>query len=141
MSEPADDIRKYRRATCLSQEGLADAADMSLSTIRKVEQGGDVRVETLHALARALGVRTSDLFVTDSAQPVIDDSANKQYLTVGLRWLSLRQESRSSSTGMTSRTAAIQDLCPLTKINVHSPTAATHSGEGGCQTVLIRPRA
>jgi transcriptional regulator with XRE-family HTH domain len=52
---------------------------MSPSTIRKVEQGDDVGVETLHVLARALGVSTSDLFVTDSARPVIADGANKQY--------------------------------------------------------------
>ena len=42
----ADNVRKLRRTTGLSQEGLAEAADLSLSTVRKVEQGGHVTMET-----------------------------------------------------------------------------------------------
>ncbi|PJJ02536.1 DNA-binding XRE family transcriptional regulator [Streptomyces sp. 2333.5] len=80
----ADNVRKYRRTAGLSQEALAEAADLSLSTVRKVEQGGDARVETLHALARALGVSTSALFVTEAAKPVLGDEANRRYLA-GLR--------------------------------------------------------
>ncbi|MFB6571832.1 MULTISPECIES: helix-turn-helix transcriptional regulator [Streptomyces] len=76
----ADNVRKYRRTAGLSQEGLAEAADLSLSTVRKVEQGGDARVETLHALARALGVTTSALFATEVPRPVVDDGANRRYL-------------------------------------------------------------
>ncbi|MFF9477922.1 helix-turn-helix transcriptional regulator [Streptomyces sp. NPDC014733] len=76
----ADNVRKYRRTAGLSQEGLAEVADLSLSTVRKVEQGGDARVETLHALARALGVTTSALFATEVPRPVVDDGANRRYL-------------------------------------------------------------
>ncbi|MBH1936309.1 helix-turn-helix transcriptional regulator [Streptomyces sp. AV19] len=78
----ADNVRKFRRAAGLSQEGLAEAADLSLSTIRKVEQGGDARVETLHAMARALGVTTSALFATEAPKPVVgpEDEANRRYL-------------------------------------------------------------
>ncbi|PAZ13309.1 transcriptional regulator [Streptomyces sp. SA15] len=77
-----DNIRKYRRTAGLSQEGLAEAADLSLSTVRKVEQGGDVRVETLHALARALGVSTSALFATEAPRSVVgpQDDANRRHL-------------------------------------------------------------
>lgn len=76
----ADNVRKYRRTAGLSQEQLAHEADVSLSTVRKVEQGGDARVETLHALARALGAPTSALFATEAAKPVTGDEANRRYL-------------------------------------------------------------
>jgi transcriptional regulator with XRE-family HTH domain len=77
----ADNLRKYRRAAGLSQESLAHEAGLSLSVVRKVEQGGDARVDTLHALARALGVSTSALFATEAAKPVISpqDEANRRY--------------------------------------------------------------
>lgn len=78
----ADNVRKYRRAAGLSQEGLAEAADLSLSTVRKVEQGGHVSMETLAALARALGVSTSALFATEAPKSVLStqDEANRRYL-------------------------------------------------------------
>ncbi|MFJ5678222.1 helix-turn-helix domain-containing protein [Streptomyces sp. NPDC093097] len=78
----ADNVRKYRRTAGLNQEGLAEAADLSLSTVRKVEQGGHVSMETLHALARALGVNTSALFATEAPKSVLgpQDEANRRYL-------------------------------------------------------------
>ncbi|MFJ8313079.1 MULTISPECIES: helix-turn-helix domain-containing protein [unclassified Streptomyces] len=78
----ADNVRKYRRTAGLSQEGLAEAADLSLSTVRKVEQGGHVSMETLTALARALGVSTSTLFATEAPKSVLgtEDEANRRYL-------------------------------------------------------------
>ncbi|WP_237693739.1 helix-turn-helix transcriptional regulator [Streptomyces sp. SID2888] len=60
--ELAQNLRRYRRAKGLSQEQLAHRASLSVGPIRKIEQGDDgVRMETLHAIARALGVKTSDL--------------------------------------------------------------------------------
>ncbi|MGX8908312.1 helix-turn-helix domain-containing protein [Streptomyces netropsis] len=76
----ADNIRKFRRAAGLSQEGLAHESGLSVGVVRKIEQGGDARVETLHALARGLGVTTSALFVTEAPQPVVGDEANRRYL-------------------------------------------------------------
>ncbi|MFE9456307.1 helix-turn-helix domain-containing protein [Streptomyces californicus] len=78
----ADNVRKYRRAAGLSQEGLAERSDLSLSTVRKIEQGGDARVETLHAVARALEVHTSALFATEAPRSVVgpSDDANRQHL-------------------------------------------------------------
>ncbi|MFI5524246.1 transcriptional regulator [Streptomyces platensis] len=43
---------------------------MSPGTVRKVEQGGTVRMETLHTLARALEVTTATLLAPDAPQPV-----------------------------------------------------------------------
>ncbi|MEV0278393.1 helix-turn-helix transcriptional regulator [Streptomyces sp. NPDC050610] len=76
----ADNVRKYRRVAGLSQEALAHEAELSPAVVRKVEQGGDVRVETLHALARALGVTTSALFATEAPLPVTGDEANLRHL-------------------------------------------------------------
>ncbi|NEC22771.1 helix-turn-helix transcriptional regulator [Streptomyces parvus] len=76
----ADNVRRFRRAAGLSQEGLAEEADLSLSTVRKVEQGGQVSMDTLAALARALGVSTSDLFASETPKPTIgaEDEANRR---------------------------------------------------------------
>ncbi|MFD7020550.1 helix-turn-helix domain-containing protein [Streptomyces sp. NPDC059928] len=78
----ADNVRKYRRTAGLSQEGLAEAADLSLSTVRKVEQGGHVSMDTLASLAGALGVSTSDLFASEAPEPVLgpQDEANRRHL-------------------------------------------------------------
>ncbi|MFD7923341.1 helix-turn-helix domain-containing protein [Streptomyces sp. NPDC059740] len=78
----ADNVKKYRRTSGLSQEGLAEAADLSLSTVRKAEQGGHVSMDTLAALARALGVTTSALFASEAPKPVLgtEDEANRRHL-------------------------------------------------------------
>ncbi|MGP4115448.1 helix-turn-helix transcriptional regulator [Streptomyces sp. 4N509B] len=64
---PADRLRDIRRRRGLTQEGLAERAGLSPATVKKIERGGTARVETYHALARALHVRTSALF--DSPGP------------------------------------------------------------------------
>ncbi|WP_322750880.1 MULTISPECIES: helix-turn-helix transcriptional regulator [unclassified Frankia] len=59
-----DRLAQVRRRRSLTQEELAQAAGVSVATIFKLEQGQrtSARVSTLHALARALGVTTSELF-------------------------------------------------------------------------------
>ena len=78
----ADNIKRFRRTAGLTQEGLAEGADLSLSTVRKVEQGGHVSMDTLAALAAALGVSTSALFASEAPKPVVgpQDEANRRYL-------------------------------------------------------------
>lgn len=79
--ELARNLRKYRRAAGLSQEELAHRAGMSVGPVRKIEQGSDgVRMETLHVLARTLGVKTSDLMAAGPPQPVKLDDPNSQNL-------------------------------------------------------------
>ncbi|MFE7544344.1 helix-turn-helix domain-containing protein [Streptomyces platensis] len=70
MSSLQENIRNHRRRTGMSQEQLAEEAGLSVGVVRKVEQGGNVQVETLHMLARALGTTTSSLFATESPEPV-----------------------------------------------------------------------
>ncbi|MFD3573817.1 helix-turn-helix transcriptional regulator [Streptomyces sp. NPDC058644] len=78
----ADNVRKYRRRAGLNQEGLAEAADLSLSTVRKAEQGGHISMDSMAALAGALGVDTSALFVSEAPKSVVgpQDEANRRYL-------------------------------------------------------------
>ncbi|GLF99749.1 helix-turn-helix domain-containing protein [Streptomyces yaizuensis] len=79
-TELARNVKKQRRAAGMTQEALAEAADLSVSTVQKVEQGGTARTQTLHAIARGLGVPTSRLFVADSPAPVVDDDATRRSL-------------------------------------------------------------
>ncbi|MGW7363591.1 helix-turn-helix domain-containing protein [Streptomyces sp. NPDC054841] len=79
-TDESQNVKKLRRSKGWSQEDLAHESDLSVATIRKVEQGGSVRVETLHVLARALDVPTSALFTTESPAPVIGDESSRQHL-------------------------------------------------------------
>jgi transcriptional regulator with XRE-family HTH domain len=56
-------LRTLREAAGLSQQEVADRADLSLSLITKIEQArkADPRASTLIALAEALGVRPGQL--------------------------------------------------------------------------------
>jgi len=58
---PGDRLKAVRLRRGLTQEALAERADLSVGVIKKLERGGTGRLETYHALARALGVRTSAL--------------------------------------------------------------------------------
>lgn len=58
---PGDRLRDLRARRGLTQEALADRAGLSLGVVKKIERGGSARLETYHALARALHVRTSAL--------------------------------------------------------------------------------
>lgn len=71
--EPAlgDNLARIRVSKGLTQEDLEERSSVSVSTIRKLEQGDrkSARVSTLRKLAQALNVRTSDLF-RPSPEPV-----------------------------------------------------------------------
>lgn len=58
-----DQIARIRRALPITQEQLAERADISVETIRELEQGErtSARMATLNAIARALGTSTSSL--------------------------------------------------------------------------------
>lgn len=57
-------IAQIRRRRSLTQEELAESAQVSVATITKLEQGQrqSARVSTIHAIARGLGVETGELF-------------------------------------------------------------------------------
>ncbi|WP_433893006.1 helix-turn-helix domain-containing protein [Streptomyces sp. CA-111067] len=62
-----DRLKTARARAGLTQEQLAERAGLSLGVIKKLEGGGTGRLDTYHAIARALNVRTSALF--ESAGP------------------------------------------------------------------------
>lgn len=64
-------IRNVRRRRGLTQNELATAARVSTSLIKKLEQGHvtDIRLETLHKIAVALKVTTTNLAVGPDAEP------------------------------------------------------------------------
>ncbi|MGW7516930.1 helix-turn-helix domain-containing protein [Streptomyces sp. NPDC054796] len=63
-------LREIRKRRGLSQRALSDASGVSLSLIRKLEQGEitNTRLETAHRFARALHVPTSRLVRQDDAE-------------------------------------------------------------------------
>ncbi|MFJ2606631.1 helix-turn-helix transcriptional regulator [Streptomyces sp. NPDC091279] len=79
-TELALNVKTHRRRLGWSQERLSEMAGLSIQTVRKLEQGGDVRTATLHEVARAFGVTTAALFVADSPDPVIGDEASRRNL-------------------------------------------------------------
>lgn len=70
---PGDRIRDVRKRRGLTQRELADKAGVSLSWVKKAEQGADgyesPRMEMLHKAARALRVPTSALAAGQDAEP------------------------------------------------------------------------
>jgi transcriptional regulator with XRE-family HTH domain len=74
-SSPGDRIREARKRRGLTQRELADASGLSLSAVKKIEQGvlDSLRLETAHRLAVALGVPT--LAVVDPAPPEPPETA------------------------------------------------------------------
>ena len=64
-----DRIRELRRRRGLTQEELAENAGLSTQVVAKIEQGGSARMETLHSLARALGVVTMWFVAAGTPEP------------------------------------------------------------------------
>lgn len=58
---PGDRLKAARLRRGLTQECLAERAGLSLGVVKKLERGGTGRLDTYHALARALKMRTSAL--------------------------------------------------------------------------------
>ncbi|MFD8935159.1 helix-turn-helix domain-containing protein [Streptomyces sp. NPDC059578] len=80
MSALGDNVRDKRLAAGLTQETLAHAAGLAPSTVAELEQGGSVRIETLHKLARALHLKTSALMASSTPEAL----GNQESSPVGL---------------------------------------------------------
>ncbi|MFE3883327.1 helix-turn-helix transcriptional regulator [Streptomyces lydicus] len=76
----SNNVRSLRRAAGLSQEELAEASGLSLTTVAKIDQGGSGRMESFARLAEALGVDTEALFASGTPHPAPDDKGNRRYL-------------------------------------------------------------
>ncbi|MEU3020067.1 helix-turn-helix transcriptional regulator [Nocardiopsis sp. NPDC007018] len=69
----ADRLIELRRKRGLTQEALAEAAEISVGVVRKLEQGGTARIENYHRLGRVLGVRTVWFMSPENPTPRADD--------------------------------------------------------------------
>jgi transcriptional regulator with XRE-family HTH domain len=59
--QQGDRIRRAREHANLSQEGLAEKAELGRSTIQRVESGIGIKYAHLVRIARALDVQVADL--------------------------------------------------------------------------------
>ncbi len=78
FGSPGDRVRDVRKRRGLTQRALAEKSGVSLSLIKKLEQGdyGEVRLETLHKIAVILRVPTTALAAPpDAALPEREDEA------------------------------------------------------------------
>lgn len=64
-------VRRLRETKGLTQQDLAQAAELALSNVAQIERGkiADPRASTLQALAKALGVKVGDLFPAEENGP------------------------------------------------------------------------
>jgi transcriptional regulator with XRE-family HTH domain len=69
-------IVQLRRARGISQKALARKAQLSESHVYRIEQGSNMSIETLLAVARALGVAVAVFF---SADPIAVDAPPTEY--------------------------------------------------------------
>ena len=61
MINTGDRLRQIRQLRNMTQEDLADASGLTLSTVQRIENSGGGRHTTVLALAKALGVTVQEL--------------------------------------------------------------------------------
>src|SRR5713226_8279365 len=126
-TSPGDRIRDIRKRRGITQRALADRSGVSLSLIKKVEQGdyGEIRLETLHKIAVTLRVPTTALATRPSAQqPARDDIT---------QWLPVRRALEGNSNAasepaeeptLDGLTAAFNATVPLLVTNHYAEVRA-----------------
>ncbi|TDB83645.1 XRE family transcriptional regulator [Actinomadura sp. KC216] len=141
LGERLQSVRKRRGFT---QRTLADASGVSLSLIRKLEQGerDDTRLETLRKLARALEVSTSDLIV----RPEPDDAPSDEWAPVKEALLKRNGQPDEPPTlgGVTGAVAAAEPLFTenrYTELGAVLPTLLRDAHALGRQGRQVRSRA
>jgi len=72
-------IKNHRTSRALTQQHLAEACDVSLRTIQRVERYGVASSETLMSLSAVFGVDTKELLIK-----VADDTSNNVHKRINL---------------------------------------------------------
>jgi transcriptional regulator with XRE-family HTH domain len=118
-----DRVRDVRKRRGLSQRELAGLSGLSVSLVRKLEQGErqDMRLETLRKLATALRVPTSALAVPSPSPDELpaDDHAGWEPVRRALAGLTPQSEDEPTVAGVR---AAVHDLGPA--LSMHHYAAA-----------------
>ena len=76
----ADRVRELRKRRGLTQEALAEKADLSPRVVQKIETGGNGRMETYHQLAKALGGVRTVWFVASAAPEPAEEAVDDHVL-------------------------------------------------------------
>src|SRR4028119_801661 len=99
---PLEGVRDLRERRMLTQQELADRADVSLFTVQRIERGeGSVRPKTGRAIAEALGVGVEDLLGKAQApRPDFEDEQRQAQETAVENALLLRQRGRGQLRGL-----------------------------------------
>lgn len=88
---PLEGVRDLRERRMLTQQELADRADVSLFTIQRIERGaGNVRPKTGRAIAAALGVGVEDLLGKAQAPLWFDEQPERR--DIYTPWLEFANE-------------------------------------------------
>ncbi|MEU9775397.1 helix-turn-helix transcriptional regulator [Streptomyces sp. NPDC047968] len=84
MEHLGDKLRRLRRLSGLTQEGLAGASGVSVDVVRQLEQRrkSSARLPTLHALAAGLGVELTTLLGDPPGVPSADEGDTPQFVAV-----------------------------------------------------------
>ena len=70
-------IRRRRRELDLSQEELAERAELHRTYVSDIERGDrNPSLENIEKLAKALNIRVSDLFISYGVEEVLDEQAD-----------------------------------------------------------------
>ncbi|GAA0934188.1 helix-turn-helix transcriptional regulator [Nonomuraea longicatena] len=72
-TEPGARLRELRKRRGLTQEDLAEMANLSVPVIKKIEQGGTARMETFRQIAKVLGVTTVWFVAAGPPRPTADN--------------------------------------------------------------------
>ena len=82
-STTGETVARYRYRRRMTQEQLAEAAGLSVSAVKAIERGSrGGRMATLHRLAAALGIRTSDLLVPATGASVVGETEPDALLAI-----------------------------------------------------------
>ena len=107
-------VRRRRQAHGLSQERLAELAGINLKTLAKVENDttGGVRLDTLHRIARALGVQTAELLSPPPGIHLDDQDATDMTL-LGIRRVLLPAGDETEGSGPPDLQQLTRDVTQL----------------------------
>lgn len=75
-------IRKFRTDRLWSQDQLADACGLSLSTIQRIEKHGNASIETIRALASVLETKPEDIIWNSSGYDVYRHVQRADYILI-----------------------------------------------------------
>ncbi|WP_052847164.1 helix-turn-helix domain-containing protein [Streptomyces avicenniae] len=109
-SPPGNRLRALRLGLGLTQQQLAERAELSLGVVKKIERGGTARLETYHTLARTLGVRTSQLLDTSAPHRDQRDDDSDNHALLALRQVIAPPMTATGSLGLTDDPEAEPDL-------------------------------